>query len=170
MSKPPVVPEGYSTVTPWIIAKGAGGLVAFIEKTFRGREKAGSRILSADGYIDHVEVQVGDSVIMLFDRREGWPETPCFLRIYVEDAAAVLERARVEGATIITGLTPLFFGDAVGRIRDPWGNFWWVQERREEVGWPEMEQRMKEPQQVENMRYVQESLDRALITLGRNHS
>ncbi len=59
--KPAIVPAGYHTVTPWIIAKGAGGLVSFIEKTFGGKEKEGCRILNADGLIDHGEVQLEDA-------------------------------------------------------------------------------------------------------------
>ena len=92
--KPAIVPEGYHTVTPWIIAKGADGLVDFIEKTFGGKEKAGSRILNADGLIGHVEVQIGDSVILLFDHREGWPATPAFLRVYVENADSSPEEGK----------------------------------------------------------------------------
>ncbi len=163
--KPPALPEGYHTVTPWIIANGAGELVAFIERTFGGRERAGSRMVNARGFIDHVEVQLGDSVIMLFDRREGWPETPGFLRVYVEDAETTVRRARDDGATVVTEVTPLFFGETVGRIRDPWGNVWWIHERTEEVDPAEMERRMADPKEMESMRYVQDSLDRALRRL-----
>jgi len=160
--KPAIVPEGYHTVTPWIIVKGADGLVTFIEKTFGGKEKKGSRILNADGSIGHVEVQLRDSVILLFDHQKGWPETPAFLRVYVENAEEVMKRAKDSGATVVTNVTPLFFGEKVGRIRDPWGNVWWVHERIEELGWQEMEKRMHDPIEIENMRYVQESLDLAL--------
>ena len=160
--KPAIVPEGYHTVTPWIIAKGADGLVTFIEKTFGGKEKEGSRILNANGSIGHVEVQSEDSVILLFDHQKGWPETPAFLRVYVENAEEVMKRAKDAGATVVTNVTPLFFGEKVGRIRDPWGNVWWVHERMEELGWQEMEKRMHDPVEIENMRYVQESLDLAL--------
>ena len=160
--KPAIVPEGYHAVTPWIIAKGADGLVTFIEITFGGKEKEGSRILNADGSIGHVEVQLRDSVILLFDHQKGWPETPAFLRVYVENAEEVMKRAKDSGATVVTNVTPLFFGEKVGRIRDPWGNVWWVHERIEELGWQEMEKRMHDPIEIENMRYVQESLDLAL--------
>jgi PhnB protein len=164
--RPPVLPEGYHTVTPWIIANGAGDLVAFIERVFGGREKEGSRILNGRGRIDHVEVQLGDSVVMLFDSREGWPETPSFLRVYVEDADAVVERARESGATFVTNVTPLFFGEKVGRVRDPRGNLWWIHERTEEIDPQEMERRMGDPMETERMRYVQESLDRTLRELA----
>ncbi len=162
IEKPAVVPKGYHTVTPWIIAKGADGLVTFIEKIFDGKEKEGSRILNADGSIGHVEVQISESVILLFDHQKGWPDTPAFLRVYVENAEAVMKKAKDAGSTIVTDVTPLFFGEKVGRIRDPWDNFWWIHERTEVISWPEMEKRMHDPKEIERMRYVQESLDLAL--------
>jgi PhnB protein len=161
-----VVPEGSHTVTPWIIAKGASELFSFIEKIFEGKEKAGSRMVNAKGFIDHVEVQVGDSVIMLFDGREGWPETRGFFRLYVEDADTMVKRARDAGATIITEVTPLFFGDKVGRVLDPWGNIWWIQQRIEELDYSELEKRMRDPSAVKAMQYVQDSLDQAMQAIA----
>jgi len=162
----PVTPAGYHTVTPWIAARDANGLVAFIERVFGGRETPGSRVTSADGRIDHVEVRLGDSTIMLFDRREGWLETPGLLKVYVEDVDAVAQRAREAGATVVTEPTPLFFGETVARVRDPWGNLWWIHERTEEVDPSELEARMRNPTETARMRYVQESLDRALRELA----
>ena len=161
-----IVPEGYHTVTPWIIAKGADGLVTFIEKTFGGKEKEGSRILNADGSIGHVEVQLEGLCHPPVRSPKGLAGTPAFLRVYVENAEEVMKRAKDAGATVVTNVTPLFFGEKVGRIRDPWGNFWWVHERMEELGWQEMEKRMHDPVEIENMRYVQESLDLALRQQG----
>jgi PhnB protein len=163
MTKPlQTVPKGYHTVTPWIIAKGASELVTFIEDVFGGKEKEGSRMPNVDGSIGHVEVQVGDSVIMLFDHKPAWPETPGFLRLYVEDAAAVLKRAEEAGATVITKLTPLFFGETVARIHNSWGNLWWIHQRTEELDPVEQKKRMNDPDDAKNMNYVQESLDQAL--------
>ena len=111
IEKPAIVPKGYHTVTPWIIAKGASGLVTFIENTFGGKEKEGSRILNADGSIGHVEVQLSDSVILLFDHQKGWPDTSAFLRVYVESAESVKKKAKDAGSTIVTDVTLLFFGE-----------------------------------------------------------
>jgi PhnB protein len=156
------VPPGYHTVTPWIIVGGAAQMVAFIERVFGGKEKEGSRMLNPDGTIGHVEVQLGDAAVMLFDRKDDWIPTPAFLRIYVEDAAATFTRAKDAGATVVTEPTPLFFGEKTGRLRDPWGNLWWVHERVEELDWPEMQKRLADPEAQKNMRYVQASLDEAL--------
>jgi uncharacterized glyoxalase superfamily protein PhnB len=85
MSEPaqqPIVPPGYSTVTPWIITPDSAALVRLLEAAFDAAEIAGSRMLNQDGSIAHVEVKIGSSIVMLFDSYEGWPETPAFLRLY----------------------------------------------------------------------------------------
>ena len=88
--------------------------------------------------------------------------TPAFIRVYVASAADTFERAKAAGAAAITDPTPLFFGEKVARFRDPWGNVWWIHERLEELDWPTMEARMRDPEAQRNMEYVQQSLDQAL--------
>jgi PhnB protein len=124
------VPEGYSTVTPWIISGGMAGLIEFVERAFGADEIA--RVHNQDGTIGHAEFRIGDSVVMGFDATEEWPDTPSFLRLYVEDADEVHRRALEAGATSVTEVTHLFWGDRVGRVRDPFGNLWWIQARAEE--------------------------------------
>ena len=124
------VPEGYSTVTPWIISGGMAGLIEFVERAFGADEIA--RVHNQDGSIGHAEFRIGDSVVMAFDAMEEWPDTPSFLRLYVEDADEAYRRALEAGATSVTGVTHLFWGDRVGRVRDPFGNLWWIQARAEE--------------------------------------
>jgi hypothetical protein len=94
--------------------------------------------------------------------REGWPDTPGFFRLYVEEGDAVYRRALEAGAMSVTEMTDLFFGDRVGCVRDPQGNVWWIQSRVEEVDAQEMERRAGEKGYVDAMHYVQESLDRDL--------
>jgi hypothetical protein len=92
---------------------------------------------------------------------------PSFFRLYVEDGDAVYQQALKAGATSVTEMTELFFGDRVGRVCDPWGNIWWIQERLEEVDLEEMMKRAGEQTAIEAMQYVQASLDRELS--GRSH-
>ena len=66
------------------------------------------------------------------------------------------------GVTSVTEVTHLFWGDRVGRVRDSYGNLWWIQARVEEVDPAEMERRAGEKEWIERMAYVQESLDREL--------
>src|SRR5256884_4120414 len=94
------IPEGYHTVTPWIITRDTDKLLDFIKQTF-GAEELG-RVYNEDGTIGHAEAKIGDSIVMAFDAKEEWPDTPCFLRLYVSDGDAMYQRALAAGATSVT--------------------------------------------------------------------
>ncbi|MFC4585494.1 VOC family protein [Sphaerisporangium corydalis] len=147
------VPEGYYTVTPWIISRDTIRLIEFVKEAFGAEEIA--VLAGEDGRIGHAEVRIGDSVVMMFDARPGWPPTPGFLRLYVEDADAAHRRAVAAGGTSVTDVTHLAFGDRVGRVRDPLGNLWWIHTRVEDVTPAELERRMADPEFVKAMEYVQ---------------
>jgi PhnB protein len=147
------IPEGYHTVTPWIISRNAARLIEFLKEAF-GAEELG-RFTMEDGSIGHAEVRIGDSVVMMFDAKAHWPDTPDFLRLYVEDAHAVFQQALHAGARPVTELTHLYWGDLVGRVADPFGNLWWIQQRIEDVTPEEMERRLGEQQFIDAMQYVQ---------------
>lgn len=154
------IPAGYSTVTPWIIVKGAAQLIDYLKAAFEAEELA--RVPNEDGTIGHAEVQIGDSVVMMFDSRPEWPATPSFLRLYVEDADAVFKQAVAAGGSVVTEVMDLFWGDRVGRVRDPYGNIWWIQARVENVDPEEMQKRAGQQKYLEAMKYVQDSLTREL--------
>ncbi len=159
------IPEGYHSVTPWIISRDTARLLNFMKQAF-GAEEVG-RVYNEDGTIGHAEAKIGDCVVMAFDARKEWPSTPCFLRLYVPDGDAVYQQALAAGATSVTEMTSLSFGDRVGRVRDPFGNLWWIQTRLENLDPEEMAKRAGDPQYHEAMRYLQESLDRELSSRGR---
>lgn len=119
-------------------------------------------MLDQDGSIVHVEVAIGNSIVMLFDSYPGWPETPAFFRLYLADAETAYQSALTAGATSVTEVTELFWGDRVGRVRDPFGNIWWLQSHVADVAQDEMRARMNEPTMIEAMKYVQQSLIDAL--------
>ncbi|TQM79489.1 putative glyoxalase superfamily protein PhnB [Saccharothrix saharensis] len=147
-----VVPDGYHTVTPWIITAGrTAELIDFTVAVLDGVELGR---VEADGVVGHAEVRVGDSVVMMFDR-PGWPATPAFLRLYVADDAEVLRRAVARGSVVVTEPTELFWGDRVSRLRDPFGNLWWVHQRVAEPTQDELPARMADPAFVAAMAYVQ---------------
>jgi PhnB protein len=153
-------PPGYGTVTPWIISTGTARLIDFTKAAFGGEELG--RVPRPDGSIGHAEVRIGDSVVMMFDALDGWPDTPAFLRLYVPDADAAYQRALAAGATPVTAVTALFFGDRVGRVRDPLGNIWWIQSHTEDVDPSEMERRSQDPAAAPALRYVETSLNTAM--------
>jgi uncharacterized glyoxalase superfamily protein PhnB len=147
------VPEGYTTVTPWIISRDTAQLIDYVKAAFDAEEIA--RIVGEDGSIGHAEVRIGDSVVMMFDAKPDWPRTPGFLRLYVEDADAVHRQAVAAGGTSVTDVTHLYFGDRAGRVRDPLGNLWWIHTRIEDVSPDEMARRLGDPTFIKAMEYVQ---------------
>ncbi|ANN20672.1 extradiol dioxygenase [Amycolatopsis orientalis] len=151
MSNP--IPTGYHSVTPWIISRDTARVIDFLKRVFDA-EPLGEPVYVEGGKIGHAEVRIGDSVVMLFDAQDDWIETPAYLRLYVEDSVETQRRAVEAGAEEVTRQTELFFGDRVGRVRDPFGNLWWIQTRLVDLDPAEMERRMNDPKFVEAMRYV----------------
>ncbi|MEV6561493.1 VOC family protein [Nocardia sp. NPDC051756] len=152
------VPARYARVNAWVISSDTDAEVRFLTEVFGAIETPGSRMLDPDGDIGHVEVELDDSVIMLFDAKPGWPSTPSHLRVYVAGVEGAVDRAVAAGARVITRPTLLAFGERVARVRDPQGHLWWLQERVEEVAPDELAARFAEPAALEAMGYVQASL------------
>ena len=153
-------PDTYTAVTPWIISRDTAVLLDFLARAFGAEEFR--RVPNPGGGIGHAETRIGDAVVMLFDAPEGWPDTPAFVRLYAEDADALFARAIAEGATPVSQVTHLAIGERVGRVRDPFGNIWWLQTVVEEVSADEVARRAQEPKWAEAMDYMQTSLIGAL--------
>jgi PhnB protein len=121
----PGVPEGYRTLSPYLVVDGADELVAFVAKVFGSKERR--RMTGEAGGI-HSEVELGDSVLMI--GQGGDRPFPAMLHVYVEDADAVYEGALAEGATSAAEPHDTTFGDHRAAFDDRWGNQWWVATRR----------------------------------------
>lgn len=153
-------PFGYTAVAPWIVTRDTGRLLDFITTVFDGEELA--RVPLEDGSIGHAEIRVGDTILLAFDQRPGWPNRPSLLRIFVADADATMSRAVAAGALVVTEPLTQAFGHRGGRVRDPFGNIWWVTAVVEDVAPEEVMRRLAEPVYAEAMREAQETLDREL--------
>ena len=160
-------PEGYTCVAPWVVTDDTGALLDFVAAAFGGEELA--RVRVDDGSIGHGEIRVGDTVVLAFDRRPDWPVTPSLLRVYVPDADAAIAASVAAGARVVTAVADSAWGDRGGRVRDPFGNIWWVVSRGEPVRAEEAWQRLSEPRYAAAMRDAQETLDAELSgrTTGR---
>lgn len=156
----PTTPAGYTTVAPWVVTDDTGAFLDFVTAVFDGTELA--RVRVADGSIGHGEIRVGDTVVLAFDRRPDWPVLPSLLRVWVPDADLAVERAVAAGATVVTALDDSAFGQRGGRVRDPFGNVWWVVSQVEDVPEDVMWQRLQEPRYAAGMRVAQETLDAEL--------
>lgn len=118
------VPEGYRTLSPYLIAPDAEELVRFVSLVFETSERR--RMTGAAGAY-HFELELGDSVLMIGEG--GSTSFPAMLHVYVEDSDAVYRRALAEGATSAAEPHDTDFGDHRAAFEDRWGNQWWVATR-----------------------------------------
>ncbi|WP_166980898.1 VOC family protein [Paramicrobacterium fandaimingii] len=163
-----VQPVGYTSVAPWVVTSDTGAFLDFVTRVFDGEELA--RIATEDGSIGHGEIRVGDTVVLAFDRRTEWPAMPSLLRVFVPNADEVFATAAANGAETVTTLADNAFGQRGGRIKDPFGNIWWVMSHVEDVTEDVMWKRLQDPTYAEQMRVAQETLDAELSgrTQGRS--
>lgn len=162
---PALTPEHFSVVTPWLISPSTTRLLAFLHAAFGAEEVPNSRITDEAGVVIHAVVRLGDATLQLFDARPGWPPTPSFLNLYVADVVGTHQKAVQLGATSVTEVTALWFGEKVCRILDPFGNLWWIVQRIEEVDFtdPAVAQRATTPEAIAGISYIQRSLNEAML-------
>ena len=143
------IPEGYHSVTPYLIVNGAEEAIRFYEQAFGATEMLR---LPMGGKIGHAEVRIGDSIVMLSDE---WPDygklgptsrggSTSGLMIYLEDVDAAFERAVAAGATVERPVEDQFYGDRSGTVTDPFGHSWTLSTQVEDVPDDEMQRRMAE--------------------------
>lgn len=140
MTRP--IPEGYHTVTPYLIVPDATAMLSFMERAF-GAEVL-SRHQDPDGRVMHAEARIGDSRVMLGESSGEWAPTRSMLHLYVEDVDAWFRRAVEAGARSAREPRDEFYGDRSGGVEDPWGNQWWMATHVEDVDAEELARRSAE--------------------------
>src|SRR5262245_42889282 len=118
------IPDGYHTITPYIMASDARKLIAFLQKAFDA--EVGHQSTDDEGHIRHAEVRVGSSMLMLSEGMPEYPAGPVSIYMYVPDVDATFKRALAAGATEIMPVADQFYGDRNGGVKDPVGNTWWI--------------------------------------------
>jgi PhnB protein len=136
------IPEGYTSVTPYLIVKDVDALLRFITAAFGAEVKEEHRL--PDGRVMHADALIGDAHIMMGRATEEWTERLGSLLLYVSDADAVYARALQAGGRSLQEMTTHFYGDRSGGVEDPCGVAWWISTRVEEVSPEEMARRMTE--------------------------
>lgn len=120
------IDPSYATLNPFVIVEDAAGLIDFVSGVFGVSETTRARTEMPDGKLIHSEVRLGAVDLMIVDQLEGWPLRPGLLQVWVRDAAAVLERGVVQGATVVTEPMPFYGETTLARMLDDWGNLWWL--------------------------------------------
>lgn len=141
------IPEGYHSVTPYLIIRGAAKAIEFYKRAFGAREI--TRMAQPDGKVGHAELQIGDSRIMLADefpeRNIRGPEslggTPVMIHLYVEDVDAMARQALAAGAKELRPVADQFYGDRSGMFADPFGHQWNISTHKEDLSAEEIRKR-----------------------------
>ena len=156
MSKVSYIPKDYSSVTPYLVIKGAAQAIEYYKKVFGATETV--RMPGPDGKIGHAEIKVGNAHIMLADENPGMGEghtapsagggSPVSLYVYLPNVDEVVKRAATEGAKILKPVQDQFYGDRNGFIQDPFGHLWSIATHVEDVSPEQMKERMKKMMQA----------------------
>lgn len=141
------VPDGYHTVTPYLVLKGAARAIDFYKQAFGATELL--RMPRPDGTLGHAEIKIGTSPIMLADEDpamgarspESFGGSPVSILLYVEDADALFARAVRAGAKEVRPMADQFYGDRMGGVSDPFGYTWYIATHKEDVSEEEMRRR-----------------------------
>jgi len=136
------VPEGYGTVTPYLVVPGVAKVIDFVKRAF-GAEEIGERMSRPDGGIMHAAVRIGNSRVMMGEPPAGSPAMPATLCVYVPDVDAVYQRAMAAGGTSLREPEDQFYGDRSGGVQDPAGNAWWIATHQEDVSPAELARRAR---------------------------
>ena len=143
------IPEGYHSVTPYIVVDDAAAALDFYKRAFGAEEVL--RMPMGDR-IGHAEIRIGDSFVMLADEFPEWGRlgpkarggTTVSLMIYLEDVDAAFARAIAAGGKEERPVQDQFYGDRSGSLYDPFGHSWTLSTHIEDVPEDEMQRRMKE--------------------------
>lgn len=117
-------PEGYSTVSPYLIVDGASRTIEFLVRVFDATELR--RFPDESGRLMHAEVRIDDTVLMVADGVEGWPPVPSHVHIYVADVDATYRRALEAGAESVQEPVRKDDPDKRGGVKDAGGTTWWI--------------------------------------------
>jgi PhnB protein len=135
------VPEGYHSVTPYLVVSSPEKLLDFVKQAFGAEETV--RMDGPDGAIAHAEVRIGDSMVMLGGAAASGQEMPATIYLYVDDTDATYLRAVEAGATSTEEPNDAFYGDRRAAVRDEVGNIWYIATNIETVSPEEMAKRVE---------------------------
>ena len=144
---PRPVPEGMNTLTTqlWFDGKCAQA-IEFYQKAF-GAELAGPVAYGPDGKaVMHAMVKIGNSHVMMADAWPGaWEQAPkgsatAGLFVYVDNCDRLFDRATQAGCEIIFATADMFWGDRMGKVKDPYGHCWAIATHKWEMTSEEMKQ------------------------------
>src|ERR1700756_317853 len=137
------IPDGFHTITPYLVVDGAGNLIDFMQKAF-GAKHDHEPTMRPDGTLMHATLKIGDSMLMLSDASEHAQATQVMLYLYVPDVDAAYQKALKAGATSLMEPADQFYGDRSGGVKDVAGNQWYLGKHIEDVAPGELKKRAEQ--------------------------
>ncbi len=135
------IPDGYHTLTPYLTVPDGERMLSFLQDVFGA--KLVERHNRPDGSLQHAELQIGDSKIMVGGANQQFTPRPQTVYVYLPDVDVIYQRALNAGAKSIVPVANQFYGDRNGGFEDPAGNWWWVATHVEDVSKEELERRAR---------------------------
>ena len=124
------VPEGFHTVTPYLVVPDPARLIEFVKAAFGAEEI--DRTADPSGRVMHATVRVGNSMVMMGQSTEKHPPQPSMLYLYVPDCDATYRAAVKAGGRSIMEPVDQWYGDRSGAVFDPFENQWWIGTHKED--------------------------------------
>jgi PhnB protein len=118
------IPEGFRSLTPYLIVDGAKNFLEFIKNAFGASEKF--LMCDANGNVRHGEARMADSIIEFADASSVWSAMPAGLHYYAKNADDAYARALKAGGTSLYEPTNREYGDREAGVGDPAGNLWFI--------------------------------------------
>ena len=137
------IPDGFHSITPYLIVEGAAKIIDFMQKAFDAKLQHDAT-KRPDGSIMHATLKIGDSMVMISDASEHAKATNTMLYLYVPDVDATYQKALKAGATSVMEPADQFYGDRSGGVKDVAGNQWWLGKHIEDVAPAELKKRAAE--------------------------
>jgi PhnB protein len=144
------IPKGYHSITPYLIINNASKAIDFYKKAFGAKEVM--RMEHPGGKVGHAELKIGDAIIMLADEcqemntrsPQAYGGSPVSIYLYVKNVDDIVKTAVSAGATILSPVENMFYGDRSGTLEDPHGHRWHISTHIEDVSAAKMKKRVAE--------------------------
>lgn len=141
------IPEGQHSLTVYMGVSPAAEAIEFYKKAFGAQEMF--RLDAPGGRVGHAELQIGDSRLMLsepcdqggFVSPQPGIKTSFAMHLYVPDVDEQFKRAVAAGASVVTEVQDMFYGDRSGSVRDPFGHLWFIGTHKEDLSPDEIRER-----------------------------
>jgi len=126
------IPDGFHTLTPYLVCEGVGRVLKFVTEAFGAEETF--RMAREDGTIAHASVRIGDSMVEMGEPIGEWKARLAGLHMYVADVGEAYRRAVAAGGKPLYEPKDMVYGDREGGVKDPAGNDWFMATHKREAG------------------------------------